>query len=142
MSKLFRERGVSFRYPENWTLEREEADNGWTATVQSPGTAVAIVRLDEDMPDPQQVIETALEALRSEYPELEAEAQVDTLAGQMAVGHDIHFFSLDLTNTCWTRSLYTDDGTLLVMWQAADIDLDEYEPALKRLCASLKVEQE
>ena len=33
----------------------------------------------------------------------------------MAVGHDINFFSLDLTNTCWTRSLYGDRGTLLVL---------------------------
>jgi hypothetical protein len=139
---VLRVRPVSFRYPENWTLEREEGENGWTVSLQSPATAFAVLRLDEDMPDTQQVAETALEALRSEYPNLEAEAQVDTLAGQMAVGHDIHFFSFDFTNTCWTRSIYTDRGTLLVMWQVTDLDLEAYEPALQRLCASLKVEQE
>src|SRR5947208_1292364 len=43
MAAQFAETGVSFQYPENWRLEREEIDHGWLVTVQSPGTSFLIV---------------------------------------------------------------------------------------------------
>src|SRR5579871_1740840 len=101
MTKLFREDDISFRYPDNWTLEREEGDGGWTVSVQSPDTAFLVLSRDAGMPDTTEVAATTLEALREEYPGLEAESAVETLAGRMAVGHDIQFISFDLTNTCW-----------------------------------------
>ena len=137
----FNEDGVSFSYPESWRLEREEDDEGWTVTLQSPGTAFALVRLDRSMPSTEDVVRTTLDALREDYKELEAEPAIDMLAGEMAVGHDINFFSFDLSNTCWTRSLYGGAGTLLVMCQVADIEQQEYEPVLRAICASLRVEE-
>jgi hypothetical protein len=142
MSKHYQEDGVSFDYPAAWRLEREEAEDGWTVSVQSPGTAFLTVTLDAQMPGTEEVAEAVLEALRSDYPNLEARPRIETLAGQMAVGHDIEFFSFDLTNTCWTRTLYTDTGTLLVLAQTNDLELEEYEPVLRAICASLKVEGE
>ena len=60
----------------------------------------------------------------------------------MAVGHDIQFFSLDLTNTCWTRSFYSARGTVLVMCQTSDLELEKNEPVLRAICASLEAEQD
>jgi hypothetical protein len=94
------------------------------------------------MPPAEELSETALEALREDYPQLEAEERVDSLAGQMAVGHNVRFFSLDLTNTCWTRSLYTAQGTVLVMCQTNDLELEKNEPVLRAICASLRVEED
>ena len=142
MSKQFREGGVSFRYPENWRLEREESETGWTVSLQSPQTTFVVVSCDGSMPSAEDVAQITLEALQSEYPNLEADPAVETLAGQMAVGHDIQFISFDLTNTCWTRSLYTDSGTLLVLCQANDLELEEYEPVMRAICSSLEVEQD
>jgi hypothetical protein len=142
MVKEFSEDGVSFRYPDNWTLTREDGEHGWTVTVQSPATAFLVVACDFDLPGVEEVAQTALTALRSEYPELEADGCVDTLAGRMAVGHDIDFFSLDLTNTAWTRSLYGEKGTLLVWWQSNDLELPRAEPVLKAILTSLRVEGE
>jgi hypothetical protein len=85
---------------------------------------------------------TALDALRADYPELEADDCVDTLAGQPAVGHDIRFFSLDLTNHCWTRSFYTAGGTVLVMCQSSDLDSETHEPVLRAICASMEVDED
>src|SRR5262249_36547023 len=130
MAAHFEQDGVAFSYPENWKLEREESDNGWTATVHSPDTAFFMVSYDQDSPDPTHVADTALEALRGEYPDLEADEQVESIAGQPAVGHDIRFFSFDLTNTCWARSFYGPGGTLLVLWQANDLELEKNEPIL------------
>jgi hypothetical protein len=64
---------------------------------------------------------------------------VDVVAGQPACGHDIRFFSFDLTNTCWTRSFYCGAGTVLLLWQANDLELERIEPVLKAIIASLKV---
>src|SRR5579862_6879070 len=108
--KVFHEDGVTFRYPTNWTLEREQIDDGWSVLVQSPVTTFLMLTCDPGLPTTADMAETALEALRSEYPDLEAESRLETLAGQMAVGYDVEFFSLDLTNTCWIRSFYSAAG--------------------------------
>jgi hypothetical protein len=142
MSKQFAEDGVSFLYPEGWRIEREEAEDGWTVTLQSPGTAFAVVSLDRSMQSTERVANTVLEALKADYPSLEEERCVDMLAGEMAFGHDINFFSFDLSVTCWTRSIYADAGTLLVLCQVSDLEQEEHEPALRAVCASLRVSEE
>jgi hypothetical protein len=142
MAARFDDGGIHFQYPENWQLEREENETGWTVSLQSPGTAFMMVCLREDLPTPDQVAEAALDALREEYPELEADDCVDNLAGQPAIGHDIRFISLDLTNTCWTRSFYSSEGTILVLCQANDLELEEHEPVLRAICKSLEVDEE
>src|SRR5262249_13104709 len=109
---------------------------------QSPGTAFLTITLDEEMPSADHMAQTALAALRDVYPELEADDCIDSLAGQPAVGHDIRFFSLDLTNTCWTRSFYCPRGTVLVLCQMNDLELETSEPVLRAICASLEVDDE
>ena len=142
MFKEFTYEGISFRYPADWKLEREEGDEGWTVSLQSPNTAFMTLTCDASLPPIEEMAGTALEALRSEYPTLEAESVVENIAGQMAIGHDINFFSLDLSVTCWTRSFYTDAGTVLLLCQTSDLELEEAEKALRGICASLKVEEE
>ena len=139
MSSFFEREGISFRYPESWRLEREEADGGWTVLLQSPGTAFLTLTCDENLPTLEEMAETVLTTLRADYPTLDAEERVEKFAGQMAVGHDISFISLDLTNSCWTRSFYSETGTVLVLWQANDDELEEYGPVLRAVCASLRV---
>jgi hypothetical protein len=140
--KEFSEDGLSFSYPDDWQIVREPSDDGWTVTLQSPGTAFAVVRLDRDMPTTEEVAMAALEALKEDYPDLEAESVIDMLAGEMAIGHDFQFFSLDLATTCWTRSFYGPAGTVLVLCQVSDIDPESYEPALRGICASMRAETE
>ncbi len=110
MAEQFAENGIRFRYPENWRLEREETESGWTVLLQSPDTAFFLLSLNEDRLSSEEVTRTALDALREDYPDLEADECVDSLAGQPAVGYDIRFTSLDLTNTCWTRGCYCAGG--------------------------------
>lgn len=142
MSARFESDGVGFRYPENWDFNREDTESGWTVSVQSPETAFLMVSFDAEMPDAELMADTALDALRSEYPGLEADPAVEPFAGQRSVGHDVRFFSLDLTNTCWMRSFYGGSGTVLVFWQANDLELDRVGPVLKAICASLTVAED
>jgi hypothetical protein len=140
--KDFNEDGLSFSYPEDWKMEREDDADGWTVSLQSPGTAFAMIRLDQELPTTEEVALTALEALKDDYPALEAQSAIDMLAGEMAVGHDVEFFSLDMATTCWTRSFYGAAGTVLVMCQVSDIDQETYEPALRGIGASMRSEAE
>jgi hypothetical protein len=142
MSSHFEHDGISFQYPENWKLEREDSESGWTVTLQSPTTAFLLLCYDEDMPTIEEVLQTTVEALRSDYEDLELEDEVENIAGQPAVGYDIQFTSLDLTNTCWLRTFQTDDATILLMWQATDLDMDEAEPVLRAICASMELAEE
>jgi hypothetical protein len=134
----FHEDGISFRYPENWTLEREDHESGWTVSVQSPETAFFIVTFDAEAPDVAEMSDSALETLKAEYPGLEAEPKVESIAGQPAVGHDIRFFSFDLTNTAGIRSFRAEDGSVLVLWQFNDLEQEQSEPVLKAICASIQ----
>jgi hypothetical protein len=138
----FDESGIRFQYPDNWQLDREEHENGWTVSVQSPDTAFLLITVNGDGPDAEQMTATVLEAMRADYPDLEADECVDSLAGQPAVGYEMHFTSLDLTNTCWTRGIYCPEGTALVMWQMNDLEQDTNEPVLRAICASLEVDEE
>jgi hypothetical protein len=138
----FAEGGIRFKYPENWRLQRQADASGWTASLQSPRTAYFLLSLNKARPSATELAETALEAMRDDYPDLEASAEVDVIAGRRAVGHDINFFCLDLTNTCWTRSFSTPQGTVLVMWSITDLELDALGPVLHAICASVQVEDE
>ena len=142
MAAQFDEGGLRFRYPENWRVEREDSDTGWSVMVQSPETAFMLISLHEDMPSADRIAEIALEALHEDYPDLEADDCTDSVAGRPAIGHDIRFFSLDLTNTCWTRSFYSAAGTVLVLCQTNDLELERNEPILRAICASLEVDDE
>jgi hypothetical protein len=138
MPERFHENGIAFRYPENWALEREEHESGWNISLQSPDTAFLTMTFDADAPDVAQLADSALAALREEYPELESEPKVETIAGQPAVGHDIRFFSFDLTNTARIRSFRTEEGAVLVLCQFNDLEEDTNEPVLRAICASIE----
>ncbi len=141
MTATHEEDGIRFQYPADWKMEREESESGWSVLLQSPGTAFVIITLLEDMPPIEQVLQQTLDTLRDDYPALDFEAGIATLAGQMAIGHDIQFFAFDLTNTCFTRCFQSDQGTVLVLAQTSDLELDEVEPIFRAIWASLSVEE-
>jgi hypothetical protein len=140
MASQFDDGGIRFLYPENWRLEREESDDGWTVTVQSPETAFLLLTVNIEDRDPAEMLATALEALRADYPDLEFEDCVDTIAKQAAIGQNIHFVSLDLTNTCWMRSFVATAGTVMLLCQSNDLESEGNEQVLRAICASLEVD--
>lgn len=140
MPATFEESGLRFRFPESWDMAREENPNGWTVALQSPETAFMLITYDGDMPEPELMAETALETMAAEYQGLESEAKADTVANLAAVGHDMRFFSFDLTNTCWTRSFYCGSGTALILWQANDLEIERVQPIMAAIVKSIEVE--
>jgi hypothetical protein len=141
MVQTFREDGLSFVYPDDWTLEREDQPEGWTVSFERPGLTF-IVELDRELPPVRQVAQTALEALQADYPGLEATPAIENIGGEMAIGHDIEFFSLDVPVTCWTRCFEGLAGTVLVLCQVANLDDGLDELALRAVCASIRADEE
>jgi len=140
MAAKFDDSGIRFLYPENWLVERQDSDEGWAVSVQSPETAFLLISVNEEMPSTEEMLAATLEAMKGEYQDLEFEDQIESIAGQPAVGHDIHFTSLDLTNTCWTRSFYSAAGTVLVLCQCSDLESDTNARVLRAICASMEID--
>jgi hypothetical protein len=135
--------GISFRFPGNWPVETEDAeDGGWAITISSPGTAFALVSLRPDASDPADLADQTLEVLRSDYKELDSENRVETIAGRMAIGYDIDFLTVDVPVMCRVRCLETLAGPLLVLTQSAEPDFAANDPVLRAIVASLTVEEE
>jgi hypothetical protein len=139
----FERDGVRLAYPENWDLQVEDSeDGGWTAMIQSPDTAFLLLSLRPEAGDAAQLADETLEALRAEYKELDDETRVETLAGRVAIGHDIDFLTLDAAITCRSRCVETPPGPLLLLAQVSEYDKDHNDPVLRAMAASLTVAEE
>ena len=139
MIAIFERSGIAFQYPQNWTLDDEADGADWVATVQTPGTALMMVTYREDA-EPAELGDETVEALREEYPELDAEVTVEALAGQTAIGYDIDFITLDSPVTAKVRVLQAAEGALLIFWQVADKDREHYEALLEAVTSSVRID--
>jgi len=141
MPETFELSGVRFQYPKVWELELEKEGESWTVSLQGPGTAFLVVSFVPDVEDPTELVDAAVEGLRAEYPELEAEDAVDTMAGQPAMGADVRFEHFDLTNTCWIRSVPAINGAVLVLSQCTDNELAKQGEVLKQIMGTMTVDE-
>jgi len=118
----FDDHGVRFEYPSDWELEVTEDGPVTTVDVQHPaGIAFLLVRTDLSCPDPDEIADSALEAMREEYPDLDAVPVEETVDEYCATGHDVEFFSLDISNGACIRCFQTPRRTVLVFGQWSDL---------------------
>jgi hypothetical protein len=123
---VYDEAGVRFEYPSNWDLDVASEGPVTTVEVQDPGgLAFAWVRIDTSCPDPAAVADEVLEAMRQEYPDLDAVPADEVLHDQRATGYDIEFFSLDFANAATIRCFRTASRTVLVFGQWSDLGGDQ-----------------
>ena len=143
MIRTFERDGIRFQYPANWVLETDDdAEDGWSVSLQSPETAFLQMSLRPDAASPAELADQTLDALKAEYKELDSQNVVESFAGQPAIGHDFDFLTLDTAITCWTRCIDTPAGPLLVLRQVSEYDRERNEPVLRAICVLLAVEDE
>jgi hypothetical protein len=138
MIATFERTGITFQYPQNWSLDDEAEGNDWVATIQTPGSALMVITYREDA-EPAELGDETVDALREEYPELDAEVTVEPLAGQTAIGYDLDFITLDTPVTAKVRALESENGALLIFWQVAEKDREHYESLLDAVMSSVRV---
>ena len=111
--------------------------------VQDPGgLAFALVTTDESCPDPADVADEALEAMREEYPDLDAVPAMETINGHHATGHDVEFFALDMTNAARIRCFRTPQRTVLVFGQWSDLGEADLPDQIRRVFSSIEDREE
>ncbi|NIL97615.1 MAG: hypothetical protein GTO53_08145 [Planctomycetales bacterium] len=138
MTALYDKSGVTFEYPENWSLDEDALPpQALEVTVRSPRGGFWSVRFERAAVDPHQLAQTAVAAMRDEYAGLEVEPVHELVEGVQLVGMDMSFFYLDLTSTAQVRALQTLQGTYLLLCQAEDSDFDQLQPVFRALTASL-----
>ena len=134
----FKKLGISFLYPDNWTLDENDAVAGrGSVTVYSPGTAFWSVSIHPPTTDSTDLARTALAAMEEDYAQLESDAAVQTLAGHDLIGYDMSFWYLDLMNAASVRCLGTDRATYAVFYQAEDREFDDMRPVFDAITTSL-----
>ena len=87
--------------------------------------------------DPQDLAVEALQTLKKEYAETEAEPASETIGGQEISGFDISFYYVDLVNTAVIRAFRTPSASCLVLYQAEDRDYREVEAVFQAITTSL-----
>ena len=138
MPARFERLGISFQYPDNWTLDEEDAlAGGQSVTVYSPGGAFWSVTVHPPSADSGKLAEAAVEAMKQEYEELEAQAARQSLAGREMTGYDLNFYYLDLTNTAQIRCLRTDQAVYSIFCQAEDREFDQIQLVFEAMTTSL-----
>jgi hypothetical protein len=136
---VYDDHGIRFQYPTNWAIEVNDDGAITAVSLQSgSGLAFALVSIDDSRPEPAEVADLALAAMREEYPELDAFPASETLGGHQAVGHDVEFSSLDMNNTCAIRCFRTPRRTVLVFGQWSDLEGEGPELVLRAVRHSLE----
>ena len=138
MPAVYEKLGIRFQYPENWTLDEIEALEGNDAvTLYSPGGGFWSIMVHPQGAHPAELVEAALEAMREQYDDFEAERVAESVAGRDLVGYDMHFFCLDLTNTAVVRGYATEQATYVVFYQADDTEFPGVERVFQAITLSL-----
>lgn len=131
----FNKLGISFQYPDNWRLEMEGRR---AVTALNPtGGGFWSVSIHPASANPAALVESAVGALREEYPKLETAPVTGNQDGIEIVGQDVNFCYLDLTITAGVRGFQTDRATYIIFWQAEDAEYEDIGDVILAMTTSL-----
>ncbi len=142
MTQLYHSHGVRFRYPNDWELSEEGDPNQPTITVASLETSFWSLTLDFQRPKPEELIESAVDVFRDEYPEIDVYPVEAELCRQPSVARDVEFVCLDVVNSAFLRAIRTRHFSAFVLYQGTDVELEETRAVLESITASLCCDDE
>jgi len=138
MPALFNRLGISFQYPENWTLDDSDAVLGrHSVTLFSPGGAFWTVAIHSGKADPAKLTAAVVNAMGKEYAGLETDETRETVLGHELVGYDLAFSYLDLTNTATVRGVQVGETTYTIFCQADDLEFEKVQRVFQAMTVSL-----
>ena len=134
--------GVHFRYPSDWELSEQTNDDETSISVQSPGTSFWTLVLIKSRPDPDEVLNSVVEAFEMDYEGVDVLTYVGSLCGLATLGRDLDFVCYDLLNSAVLRSFQTSEKTVFVLFQGTDHELVSTRPQLEAITSSLHCDDE
>ena len=140
MTAKYEQMGIRFLYPENWELDnRGESNRPWSVSVHSPGGAFWSISVLEPSDDLEEMGDATLKAVEEEFQEsfFESERASEQIGGQVATGHDIHFYYLDFLIAAKLRMFRIGTHGCVMLCQAEDRDFDQLEQVFRAITESL-----
>lgn len=138
MPSEFKGLGISFQYPDNWSLDEEENDGRHgSVTVYSPSGAFLSVGVHPRAVQPLELARGAVDGILEEYAEVDVEEVQQMVLGRKLVGFDMSFFCMDFTSTATVRCLRTQSATYSVFCQAEDEDFERLAAVFDAVTKSL-----
>ncbi len=129
--------GLAFDYPDNWSVEADDAEGQAVAvTVYAPEGGFWSVSGHAPGGDAVKLSAAVVDEMRQEYQELDSEAAETVAAGRALPGYDMNFYCLDLTNTAQVRTLETPTAIYLLFCQAEDREWERVAPVFAAMTAS------
>ena len=138
MQGIYDSNGVRFRFPKHWELHEEHSDNQLSITVSSPDTSFWTLSLFFNPLQENELIETALDAFREEYEELDIYPVEETVCRRESIARDLEFVSLELINSAFLRAFRTDHFSALILYQGTDKELKLTREQLEKISLSLQ----
>jgi hypothetical protein len=133
----YHQRGLAFDYPSNWELSEETTGDQRTITLQTAGASFWTLTVFDDRPDPEQIVESVLQAFRDDYEEIDVYEVQASVQGQPAAAADLDFVYLDLVNSVAIRAFETDAASVLVMYQGMDREVEDLRDRFNAVTESL-----
>ncbi|QDU93598.1 hypothetical protein [Lignipirellula cremea] len=138
MTSVYNKVGMRFAYPENWNVTDEELEE-WPRSValQSPKSTLWTVHLYPAGAEMEMLASEVVEAIRSEYEEVEVEPLRVEMGDVEAIGHQMNFYCLDLLIHAESRCFRQGAATCLVLAQAESRDFEEHRRVMQAMTLSL-----
>ncbi len=135
----YQRHGVSFRYPTGWELTEEGSEHERTITLQTAGASFWTMTLFADRPDPEQIVESVVEAYREDYDDLDVYPLSEEGDSPTAAGADLDFVYLDLVNSVSVRAFQTEARSAVVIYQGTDQELEVLREKFEAVTQSLEL---
>jgi hypothetical protein len=133
MPATYRNFGVEFLYPDNWTVTDEQS-SGWPRSVglQCPDGSFFVLQVHPAAP-PLKLANEVLQTMRGEYASLEAESVVEQVEAEELVGFDLDFYYLDMLISARVRAARVGDQTYVWFFQGESRDFDRMMPVFQAI---------
>jgi hypothetical protein len=126
---VYRGMGLEIPYPENWKVSNDGSDETEDSVfIESPKTAFLSLARYDDSTEPAQAIDRAVEAMESEYEDIEQEDIEVALELKRLVARELRFYYLDLVVVSRLIAFRHSETTYLVQQQAEDREFSDLEP--------------
>jgi hypothetical protein len=133
--------GLRFQYPDNWKLSEDIDEIPRSVVVSSPDGAFWSVDVHPFSVDLDMVLEQMLNAMRTEYDDLETEPHEGEIQGEPTKGHNMAFYCLDFLVACQIRAFKHGHAVYVTTYQAEDRDFDKLKLVFDAITTSMLSEE-
>lgn len=138
MVATYERHGIRFLYPDNWTVQEDEALPGvHCVTLQSPGSGFWLLQVLRSPQSPKRLADETLSSVKQDYDEVEVDTADEEIFGISLTGYDLQFYCLDFVVSAHVRSFSLGDRSCVLLSQAEDSEYDEIAPVFSAITTSL-----